>query len=84
VHATNGTTTTAANCHGKNRRVREHKRNMFQRIKDGVSGHSSDSGSSSDESDSDNENRRNRKASIYIFHAKFLFLSLIFNNLIFL
>jgi hypothetical protein len=81
VHAANGTTTTAANCQGKNRRVREHKRNMFQRIKDGVSGHSSDSGSSSDESDSDNENRRNRKASIYIIDAKKM--SLILNNLIF-
>ncbi|GAU32619.1 hypothetical protein TSUD_71670 [Trifolium subterraneum] len=66
VHTANGTTTTAANCQGKNRRVREHKRNMFQRIKDGVSGHSSDSGSSSDESDSDNENRRNRKATLQL------------------
>ncbi|PNX73426.1 hypothetical protein L195_g029327 [Trifolium pratense] len=66
VHTANGTTTTAANCQGKNRRVREHKKNMFQRIKDGVSGHSSDSGSSSDESDSDNENRRNRKATLQL------------------
>jgi len=68
-HAATGTTfatgTTTATCQGRNRR--EHKRNnMFQRMKDGVSGHNSDSGSSSDESDSDNENRRNRKASIYI------------------
>ncbi|KAI5383475.1 hypothetical protein KIW84_070742 [Lathyrus oleraceus] len=53
------TGTTAAKCQGRNRRER---RNMFQRMKDGISGHSSDSGSSSDECDSDNENRRHRKA----------------------
>ncbi|CAL5214931.1 unnamed protein product [Lathyrus oleraceus] len=52
------TGTTAAKCQGRNRRER---RNMFQRMKDGISGHSSDSGSSSDECDSDNENRRHRK-----------------------
>ncbi|XP_058736014.1 uncharacterized protein LOC131608094 [Vicia villosa] len=61
-HAASGTTivtgTTAAKCQGRNRKER---RNMFQRIKDGISGHSSDSGSSSDECDSDNENRRHRK-----------------------
>ncbi|KEH21207.1 hypothetical protein MTR_8g099365 [Medicago truncatula] len=66
-HAATGTTfatsNTTATCQGRNRR--EHKRNnMFQRMKDGVSGHNSDSGSSSDESDSDNENCRNRKATL--------------------
>jgi len=91
-HAATGTTfatgtTTAAKCQGRNRR--EHKRNnMFQRIKDGISGHSSDSGSSSDESDSDNENRCNRKASTYITSHKkieviFFFFLLTFNNLTF-
>ncbi|KAI5383469.1 hypothetical protein KIW84_070741 [Lathyrus oleraceus] len=66
-HAATGTTivtgTTAEKCQGRNRRER---RNMFQRIKDGISGHSSDSGSSSDECDSDNENRRHRKATVPI------------------
>ncbi|KAL5052873.1 hypothetical protein RYX36_033555 [Vicia faba] len=61
-HAATGTTvvtaTTAAKYQGRNRKE---KRNMFQKIKDGISGHSSDSGSSSDECDSDNENRRHRK-----------------------
>ena len=73
-HAATGTTfaigtTTAAKSQGRNRR--EHKRNnMFQRIKDGISGHNSDSGSSSDESDSDTENRCNRKTSTYITSHK--------------
>ncbi|CAK8579322.1 unnamed protein product [Lathyrus sativus] len=61
-HAATGTTivtgTTAEKCQGRNRKER---RNMFQRMKDGISGHSSDSGSSSDECDSDNEYRRHRK-----------------------
>ncbi|CAK8579320.1 unnamed protein product [Lathyrus sativus] len=61
-HAATGTTvvtsTTAAKCQGRNRKE---KRNMFQRMKDGISGHSSDSGSSSDECDSDNEYRCHRK-----------------------
>ncbi|CAL5214929.1 unnamed protein product [Lathyrus oleraceus] len=63
------TGTTVAKCQGRNRKE---KRNMFQRIKDGISGHSSDSGSSSDECDSDNENRRHRKASIYRWNSFFV------------
>ena len=51
-------------CHGRSRR--EHKQgSMFQKIKDGLSGHSSDScGSSDSESDSDNENCHRRRVSI--------------------
>lgn len=47
---------------------RQHKRNLFQKIKDGLTGHSSDSSS---ESDSDNENCPNRpKASN--FHKSYI------------
>ncbi|XP_004503634.1 uncharacterized protein [Cicer arietinum] len=53
-----GASSTTVKCQGRNRR--QHKRNnLFQKIKDGISGHSSDS--SSDESDSDNEHCHNRK-----------------------
>lgn len=48
------------------RTKREHKVTLFQKIKDGVSGHSSDDNCSSGSesgSDSDNENCRKRKAS---------------------
>ncbi|KAJ7961853.1 Cold-shock protein [Quillaja saponaria] len=49
---------TTSPCQGKARRT--HKRNLFQKIKDGLSGHSSDSSSSS-ESDNDNEKCEKRK-----------------------
>ena len=57
THATNGA------CHGRTRRQHKNK-NLVQKIKDGLSGHSSDSSS---ESDSDDEKCRNRKAS-YIYN----------------
>lgn len=63
THATNGMT-----CEGNTKKRGEPKkkerRNLLQKIKDGLSGHSSDSSSSS-ESDSDNDNRKceKRKAS---------------------
>ncbi|CAL0331000.1 unnamed protein product [Lupinus luteus] len=48
--------TGATDCHGRNRR--EHNRNLVQKIKDGLSGHSSDTSS---DSESDNENCHKRK-----------------------
>ncbi|KAJ1408221.1 hypothetical protein SESBI_23759 [Sesbania bispinosa] len=58
TQTTAGTTT---KCQGRGRR--EHKRNLLQKIKDGLSGHSSDSSSSESESESDDENCSKRKAS---------------------
>ncbi|XP_061337893.1 uncharacterized protein LOC133284805 [Gastrolobium bilobum] len=51
---TNGTPTKSQG----RRTKREHKRNLFQKMKDGLSGHSSDSSS---DSESDNENCQKRK-----------------------
>ncbi|KAJ1386077.1 hypothetical protein SESBI_41119 [Sesbania bispinosa] len=48
----------------KSHRIRGHKKNLIQRVKDGLSGHSSDSGTSSEsesESDSDDEKCQNRR-----------------------
>ncbi|XP_050269029.1 uncharacterized protein LOC126713336 [Quercus robur] len=61
THATNGMT-----CEGNTKKRGEPKkkerRNLLQKIKDGLSGHSSDSSSSSSsESDSDNDNRKCEK-----------------------
>ncbi|KAK7358534.1 hypothetical protein VNO77_00466 [Canavalia gladiata] len=45
---------------GQGRNTKQNKKSLFQKIKDGLSGHSSESESESD-SDSDNENRHKRK-----------------------
>lgn len=79
-HAARGTTTTCFGTH--NRKHRDHNngnntkdRNLFRRIKGGISRHGSDSDGSSD-SDSDNEKCRTKKASslTQIFHIICIFV----------
>ena len=76
-------------CQGNTKKRGEHKkkerRNLLQKIKDGLSGHSSDSSSSS-ESDSDNDNCEKRKASDIIIydHSKFIYYVVNITHIIFI